>query len=141
VNTVDGFQGREKDMIIFSCVRSGEHIGFLSDVRRLNVAITRARSCLVLVGCENTLIRNDCWREMIVYLKSRGASVTCAHFSDVKSMFEREKKEEIKEERQLVTVENPGKGVRCRKQVDRSALMRLIGEAEGTGEEENVHKR
>ena len=42
LNTVDAFQGREKDIIIFSCVRSGvDGIGFLSDVRRMNVAITR----------------------------------------------------------------------------------------------------
>ena len=45
VNSVDGFQGREKEAIFLSCARSGDHIGFLSDVRRLNVAITRARNC------------------------------------------------------------------------------------------------
>ena len=88
VNTVDGFQGREKEMIVFSCVRSGDSIGFLSDVRRLNVAITRARSCLVLIGSEATLIRNDCWLEMIVYLKTRNFFQTTSSFQTLKERFQ-----------------------------------------------------
>ena len=51
VNTVDGFQGSERDVIIISCVRSGGgSIGFLQDKQRLNVALTRAKHCLVLIG-------------------------------------------------------------------------------------------
>ncbi|GAA6033624.1 hypothetical protein JCM8097_004355 [Rhodosporidiobolus ruineniae] len=59
VNTVDGFQGREKRVVLLSTVRSnkGGHIGFLTDRRRLNVALTRARDALIVVGNQETLRR------------------------------------------------------------------------------------
>lgn len=59
VNTVDGFQGREKRVVLLSTVRSnsGGWIGFLNDKRRLNVALTRARDALLVVGNEGTLRR------------------------------------------------------------------------------------
>ena len=70
VNTVDGFQGREKEFILFSCVRT-ESVGFLSDERRLNVAITRAKSCCLLVG-KSTCLRRDCtWRAFLDHLSER----------------------------------------------------------------------
>ncbi|KAL3616777.1 putative helicase MAGATAMA 3 [Castilleja foliolosa] len=68
VNTVDGFQGREKDVAIFSCVRASEDrgIGFVSDFRRMNVGITRARSSVLVVGSASTLRRGDGhWKNLI----------------------------------------------------------------------------
>lgn len=57
ISTVDGFQGQEADVIIYVTVRCNSHgdIGFLSDLRRLNVVLTRARAGLILIGCPRTL--------------------------------------------------------------------------------------
>jgi senataxin len=87
-NTVDGFQGQEKDVIILSCVRAkgvsnningGEDgieeiggIGFLKDVRRMNVALTRARSSLLVVGNKDALRVNADWRALIEDSEERG---------------------------------------------------------------------
>jgi superfamily I DNA and/or RNA helicase len=57
INTVDSFQGQERDIIIFNSVRSGKNIGFLNDLRRLNVAITRAKHYLFIVGNINSINR------------------------------------------------------------------------------------
>lgn len=67
IKTVDGFQGREKEIIILSLVRSNEsgNIGFLTDLRRLNVAITRARRKLIVVGHAPTMSRNDTYRKFL----------------------------------------------------------------------------
>ncbi|KIJ64432.1 hypothetical protein HYDPIDRAFT_187805 [Hydnomerulius pinastri MD-312] len=74
-HTVDGFQGQEKDIIILSCVRAGpgvQSVGFLADVRRMNVALTRAKSSLFILGNAPTLERsNQDWREIVNNAKSR----------------------------------------------------------------------
>lgn len=74
INTVDGFQGREKDVAIFSCVRSNSErgIGFLSDFRRMNVGITRARSSVLVVGSASTLMQDDHWKNLVQSAKERG---------------------------------------------------------------------
>ncbi|KAL4947524.1 SEN1 N terminal-domain-containing protein [Aspergillus filifer] len=65
-NTTDAFQGRESEVIIFSCVRaSNKGIGFLSDIRRMNVGLTRAKSSLWVLGNSQSLVQGDFWRGLI----------------------------------------------------------------------------
>ena len=70
VNTVDGFQGQERDIIIISIVRSNDNgqIGFLSDLRRMNVAMTRARMKLIIFGDKATLQHHTFYRKLIQYV-------------------------------------------------------------------------
>jgi superfamily I DNA and/or RNA helicase len=72
VNTVDGFQGQERDIIVISLVRSNDEgqIGFLRDLRRMNVAITRARMKLIILGDRSTLCRHPFYRKLWEYVKS-----------------------------------------------------------------------
>lgn len=72
VNTVDGFQGQERDVIVLSMVRSNDSgdIGFLRDLRRMNVAMTRARHKLIIVGDSETLGRHPFYRALIDYVAS-----------------------------------------------------------------------
>ena len=72
VNTVDGFQGQERDVIFISLVRANEdgQIGFLGDLRRMNVAITRARMKLVILGEAETLGRHPFYRELLAYIRT-----------------------------------------------------------------------
>ena len=87
INTIDGFQGREKDLIIFSAVRSGNSIGFLSDVRRVNVAITRARFGLWIVGSRSCLDKNICWKNFIEFCESNGKVINCKDFNEISEKF------------------------------------------------------
>jgi len=73
VASVDAFQGREKDFILVSCVRSSESqgIGFLSDPRRLNVALTRARLGIILLGNPRVLSKNALWAALLLHFKEQ----------------------------------------------------------------------
>ena len=74
VNTVDGFQGQERDMIVLSLVRSNEKgdIGFLRDLRRINVAMTRAKMKLIIIGDAATLCRHPFYRRLKSHIDSSG---------------------------------------------------------------------
>ena len=72
VNTVDGFQGQERDIIVISLVRSNDEgqIGFLRDLRRMNVAITRARMKLIILGDVATMTRHPFYRQLYKYIQA-----------------------------------------------------------------------
>lgn len=74
VNTIDSFQGQERDMVIISMTRSNPdgEIGFLSNIRRMNVAMTRAKKKLVIVGDSSTLARLSFYTDLISYSESIG---------------------------------------------------------------------
>lgn len=71
VNTVDGFQGQERDIILISLVRSndGGDIGFLRDLRRMNVAITRARMKLIILGSSETMTSHPFYKKLYEYVE------------------------------------------------------------------------
>ena len=75
IDSVDGFQGREKEAIVISMVRSNREgeLGFLTDVRRMNVALTRARRKLLVIGDSATLAVHPFYRELLEYFESLGA--------------------------------------------------------------------
>lgn len=70
INTVDGFQGQERDVILISLVRANEdgQIGFLNDLRRMNVAITRARMKLIILGDASTLTKHPFYKKLYEYI-------------------------------------------------------------------------
>ncbi|MBA0864944.1 hypothetical protein Goshw_007548 [Gossypium schwendimanii] len=72
INTVDAFQGQERDVIIMSCVRASSHgVGFVADIRRMNVALTRARRALLVMGNAKALVQSDDWAALIADAKAR----------------------------------------------------------------------
>jgi len=75
IDSVDGFQGREKEAVVLSMVRSNPegNIGFLADVRRINVALTRARRKLIVIGDSATLANHPFYQRMLTYFEQIGA--------------------------------------------------------------------
>ena len=82
INTIDGFQGQERDVVYISLVRSNEkhEIGFLQDYRRMNVAMTRARMMLVVLGDSATIGQNAFYQQLMDYCAERGAYRTAWEF-------------------------------------------------------------
>ena len=79
VHTVDGFQGQERDVIIISMVRDNDEgqIGFLGDLRRMNVAITRARMKLIIIGNSETLSKHRFYNALFEHFQQHG-EVLCS---------------------------------------------------------------
>ncbi|GEO08106.1 AAA domain-containing protein [Segetibacter aerophilus] len=84
VNTIDSFQGQERDIIYISMTRSNSEsvIGFLSDIRRMNVAMTRARKKLVVVGDSATLSQLDFYTDFITYAQEKNCYQSAWEFMD-----------------------------------------------------------
>jgi len=74
IDTVDGFQGREKEIVILTLVRSNKNknIGFLKDLRRLNVSITRAKKKCIIIGDRNTISSNETYEKLIDLAQNKG---------------------------------------------------------------------
>jgi hypothetical protein len=96
--TVDGFQGQECDIIIFLAVRSNDRkkLGFLLDFRRLNVAITRGRYSLLVIGNCKTLGTNDTWLGLIDTAKEKGCIQTCTTSALIDRVINIYKQEDMK---------------------------------------------
>ncbi|CAD2091178.1 DNA replication ATP-dependent helicase/nuclease DNA2, putative [Plasmodium vinckei lentum] len=90
ISTVDSFQGREKEIVIFSLVCSNyfKNIGFLKDYRRLNVAITRAKRHIVIVGNSNTISNDDVLNELYETVLDHGKVYLVNELIDVESMID-----------------------------------------------------
>jgi ATP-dependent RNA/DNA helicase IGHMBP2 len=84
VKTVDGFQGQERNIIYISLVRSNNkhEIGFLNDIRRMNVALTRAKEKLVVIGDSSTLANHSFYKDFIEYAEKIGAYASAWEFME-----------------------------------------------------------
>jgi len=84
IDTVDGFQGREKEAVVISLVRSNTtgEIGFLSDARRMNVALTRARRKLIIIGDSATLAADVFFQSLLTWVETTGCYRTAWEFME-----------------------------------------------------------
>eukprot|EP00898_Chlorokybus_atmophyticus_P002092 jgi/Chlat1/2884/Chrsp2S00355 len=95
VRTVDGFQGSERDIILFSAVRSNRHrqLGFVKDPRRLNVAITRGKRATWIVGNADTLRGDKTWKSLLDNASKRGVLVSVSEDAALKEARQRARKQ------------------------------------------------
>ncbi|XP_065635267.1 regulator of nonsense transcripts 1 homolog [Quercus suber] len=109
VASVDPFQGREKDYIILSCV-SNEHqgIGFLNDPRRLNVALTRARYGIVILGNPKVLSKQPLWNSLLTHYKEHECLVEGPLNNLKQSMVQFQKPKKIYNDMRLFFSGGPG---------------------------------
>lgn len=86
ISTVDGFQGREKEVIVLSLVRSNEEksLGFLTDFRRLNVAVTRARRLLAVIVNSETVEDNKLISGLLKHIEDNGVLQTAQEYLEGK---------------------------------------------------------
>jgi superfamily I DNA and/or RNA helicase len=84
VQTIDSFQGQERDIILISLVRSNENqqIGFLSDYRRMNVAMTRAKLKLIILGDSATLGSDSFYQDLLTWVEEKGSYRSAYEFFD-----------------------------------------------------------
>ncbi|EGC37184.1 hypothetical protein DICPUDRAFT_150267 [Dictyostelium purpureum] len=103
INTIDGFHGVEKDIIIFSCVRS-ERLGFLNDKSQINIAITRAKYGLFIIGNKNLLEKDTIWSQLIKYISEIG-KIQTYNIKDIKNFSKATKEFNILHQESLATGE------------------------------------
>ena len=111
INTIDGFQGQERDVVFISLVRSNDDgkIGFLSDLRRMNVAMTRARMKLVIIGSAATLTRHPFYEKLFLSQKKENGVKKVSEISGGESMC-CEKKLKKGAKKMLKSLSGKGKG-------------------------------
>lgn len=121
IASVDSFQGREKDFIIMSCVRSNEDlgIGFLSDPRRLNVSITRAKFGLIIVGNARVLSKDKIWCNLLNHFQKENLLVEGA-ISNLRPLYISLNKP-VKYYTDSRTFEKQDKGEKAKEQLQRGA--------------------